>query len=100
MKIISGERKGHSLATPAGRETRPTLSRVRESLFSIIAGDIPGCTFYDLFAGGGAIGLEAMSRGASRGIFVESAREPYRCLVRNIEKLRYKELTEVHFADA
>jgi len=100
MKIIAGEKKGHILKTPEGRQTRPTLSRVRESLFSIIAGDIPGCVFCDLFAGTGAIGLEALSRGADKAIFVEAGREPFRCLKQNIEKLHYADSAQAIDADA
>jgi len=100
MKIIAGERKGHNLATPKGQQTRPTLARVRESLFAIIAGDVPGSIFCDLFAGAGAIGLEALSRGAAKAIFVESAREPLTCLKTNIQKLRYESEAITHTADA
>ncbi len=100
MKIIAGERKGHSLVTPKGSETRPTLSKVREALFSIIAGDIPGAVFYDMFAGAGAIGLEALSRGASKAVLVESARDPARCLQQNIERLRYRDQAIPVFGDA
>lgn len=100
MKIIAGERKGHSLDTPSGTETRPTLTRVRESLFSIIAGDLPGSTFYDLFAGAGIIGLEALSRGAERAVFVESAKKPYQSLQTNIERLRYQDRARAVMSDA
>jgi 16S rRNA (guanine966-N2)-methyltransferase len=100
MKIIAGERKGHSLTTPKGSDTRPTLGRVREALFSIIAGDIPGAVFYDLFAGAGAVGLEALSRGAEKAVLVESAREPFRCLSQNVEKLRYHDNAIAVFGDA
>lgn len=100
MKIIAGERKGHSLVTPKGQETRPTLTRVRESLFSIIAGDIPDSTFCELFAGAGSIGLEALSRGAAKAIFVEIAREPYQCLRENITRLHYLDQSRTVQADA
>lgn len=100
MKIIAGERKGHSLVTPKGLETRPTLTRVRESLFSIIAGDIPDSTFCELFAGAGSIGLEALSRGAAKAIFVEIAREPFQCLQENIKRLRYTDQARAIQADA
>lgn len=100
MKIIAGERKGHNLATPKGQQTRPTLARVRESVFAIITGDVPGSIFCDLFAGAGAMGLEALSRGAAKAIFVEAAREPVACLKSNIEKLRYQDVAIVHTIDA
>lgn len=95
MKIIAGERKGHVLTTVNGLKTRPTLSRVRESLFSIIAGDVPDSLFCELFAGTGSIGLEALSRGARRAIFVEAARDPQQCLRQNIGKLHYTDRAEV-----
>jgi len=100
MKIIAGERKGHNLVTPKGQQTRPTLARVRESLFSIIAGDVPDSIFCDLFAGAGAMGLEALSRGAAKAIFVESACEPLACLKTNIQKLRYENVATYYAADA
>lgn len=100
MKIIAGERKGHTIQTPSGQKTRPTLSRVREALFSIIAGDVPGAVFCELFAGSGSIGLEALSRGAERAIFVEIAREPLSCLRENVSRLRYTDRCEIAPIDA
>lgn len=100
MKIIAGERKGHTLTTPKGMETRPTLTRVRESLFSIIAGDIPGSIFCELFAGAGSIGLEALSRGSAFAYFVEIAREPFQCLRQNIDWLGYQDRTKATQSDA
>lgn len=99
MKIIAGERKGHTIQTPEGTKTRPTLSRVREALFSIIAGDVPDAVFCELYAGSGSIGLEALSRGAKRAIFVELAREPFRCLNDNVTRLRYTDQAELIQAD-
>lgn len=76
-------------------KTRPTLSRVREALFSIIAGDVPDAIFCELYAGSGSIGLEALSRGAKRAIFVEMAREPFTCLKENVARLRYTQQSEL-----
>jgi 16S rRNA (guanine966-N2)-methyltransferase len=73
-RIIAGRGKGRRLASPRGLETRPTAGRVRQTLFDILAPQIPGCRFLDCFAGGGAVGLEALSRGASRVVLVEAAR--------------------------
>lgn len=95
MKIIAGERKGHSIKTPEGKQTRPTLSRVREALFSIIAGDIPGSVFCELFAGSGVIGLEALSRGAKHAIMVEQNRQAIQCLQDNVKRLRYEDQATV-----
>lgn len=89
MKIIAGERKGHIIQTPPGDLTRPTLSRVRESLFSIIAADVPDARFTELYAGSGSIGLEALSRGAHSAVFVEENRTACTCLRENIRRLNY-----------
>jgi 16S rRNA (guanine(966)-N(2))-methyltransferase RsmD len=70
-RIIAGRGKGRRLKTPRGLETRPTAARLRQSLFDILAPVLPGCRFLDAFAGSGAIGLEALSRGASRVVFVD-----------------------------
>ncbi len=70
-RIIGGAAGGRRLVTPAGRSTRPTSDRVREGLFSALGGDLSGRSFLDLFAGSGAVGLEAASRGASAVVLVE-----------------------------
>jgi 16S rRNA (guanine966-N2)-methyltransferase len=70
-RIIAGRGKGRRLKTPRGLETRPTAARLRKTLFDILAPALPGCRFLDAFAGSGAIGLEALSRGAARVVFVD-----------------------------
>jgi 16S rRNA (guanine966-N2)-methyltransferase len=70
-RIIGGARKGRRLKAPAGETTRPTGARVRQSLFDVLAALIPGSRFLDAFAGSGAVGLEALSRGASKVVLVE-----------------------------
>jgi 16S rRNA (guanine966-N2)-methyltransferase len=70
-RIIAGRGKGRRLKTPRGLETRPTAARLRQSLFDILAPVLPGCRFLDAFAGSGAIGLEALSRGAARVVLVD-----------------------------
>jgi 16S rRNA (guanine966-N2)-methyltransferase len=70
-RIIAGREKGRRLKAPAGLETRPTGARVRQTLFDILAPRLPGCRFLDAFAGSGAVGLEALSRGAASVILVE-----------------------------
>ena len=74
MRIISGLYKGRRLKTPAGQKVRPTSDRLRETLFNVLAPRIAGASFLDLCAGSGAVGIEALSRGASRVVFVESSR--------------------------
>ena len=87
MRIIAGERKGARILAPKGMETRPTSDRVREAAFNLI-GPVDGAAVIDLFAGSGAMGLEALSRGAESCVFVESDREAARTIDRNLEKLR------------
>jgi 16S rRNA (guanine(966)-N(2))-methyltransferase RsmD len=87
VRIIAGSRKGHTIAAPRGDDTRPTGDRVREAAFNLI-GPLDGATVIDLFAGSGAMGLEALSRGAERAVFVESDPEAARAIERNLDKLR------------
>ena len=85
-RIVAGSRKGHRIEAPKGIVTRPTGDRVREAAFSLI-GPIEGAAVLDLFAGSGAMGLEAFSRGASRCVFVERDRAACRVIQANLEKL-------------
>src|SRR6184192_4265341 len=87
MRIIAGSRKGHTIHAPRGHDTRPTADRVRENVFNLI-GPVDGAAVLDLFAGSGAMGLEALSRGAARAVFVEDDREACRTIDRNLDKLR------------
>ena len=87
VRIVAGSRKGHTIFAPKGRDTRPTSDRVREAAFNLI-GPLDGESVLDLYAGSGAMGLEALSRGAGRAVFVESDREACRAIERNLEKLR------------
>lgn len=87
MRIIAGSRKGHTILAPKGLSTRPTGDRVREAAFTLI-GPVDGAGVLDLFAGSGAMGLEALSRGAERAVFVESDRDACRAIERNLDKLR------------
>ena len=72
LRIVAGSLGGRFIPSPPGLGARPTSQKARESLFSILAADVPGALFLDLFAGTGAIGVEALSRGAGRAVFVES----------------------------
>lgn len=83
MRIVAGEFKGRRLAGPEGKATRPTSDKVREALFSIL-GDISGQRVLDLFAGTGAVGLEAISRGAAEAVLVERDRRMASVIDRNI----------------
>jgi len=87
VRIIAGSRKGHTIHAPRGQETRPTSDRVRENVFNLV-GPVDGAAVLDLFAGSGAMGLEALSRGAARAVFVEHDAEAVRAIERNLERLR------------
>lgn len=99
MRIISGTARGTKLYTLEGETTRPTLDRVKESLFNIIQNDIPNSIFLDLFSGSGAIGLEAASRGAKKVILCDKSREAIKIINKNIEKTHLKEKVEIYNLD-
>ena len=86
MRIIAGSRKGARIFAPKSVETRPTGDRVREAAFNLV-GPVDGARVLDLFAGSGAMGLEALSRGAASATFVESDRAAAAAIVRNLDKL-------------
>ncbi len=88
MRIIAGERKGHTIWAPKGLDIRPTSDRVRENVFNIVAPWVEGARVLDLFAGSGAMGLEALSRGADAVVFMENDPEAVRTIERNLDKLR------------
>lgn len=87
MRISSGTYKGRELKTPKGTKTRPTSSKVRESIFSILQNEIDRARFLDLFAGSGSMGIEALSRGAKEATFVEQDRMAARCIRENLKNL-------------
>ena len=87
MRVVAGSRKGHRIDAPKGVVTRPTGDRVREAVFSIV-GSVEGARTIDLFAGSGALGIEALSRGAASCVFVERDRRAARVIQANLEKLR------------
>ncbi len=89
MRIIAGSARGCALFAPKGMETRPTQDHVRESLFNILVSDVPDARVLDLFAGSGALALEALSRGASEAVLVDRSDDAARTIARNIEKLRF-----------
>jgi 16S rRNA (guanine966-N2)-methyltransferase len=99
VRVIAGERKGFRLESPRGAETRPTSERSREALFSIL-GDVAGLRVLDPFAGSGALGLEALSRGASRADFCDTSAAALRSLRENVERLGYADRAQVRRQDA
>jgi len=95
MRIISGLARGTKLYTLEGENTRPTLDRVKEPLFSIIQNYIKDANVLDLFAGSGALGLEALSRGANKAILCDKSYEAIEIIKKNINKTHFEEKTKV-----
>lgn len=85
MRIIAGKFRGKRLQGPRNTDLRPTGDRLKESLFNILAPDLPGARVLDAFAGTGAIGLEALSRGASEVVFIDASRDALRLIRKNLE---------------
>ena len=88
MRVIAGKARRLKLVTIEGNDTRPTTDRVKETLFNILQPDLPECRFLDLFAGSGAIGIEALSRGAREAVFVENGRRVLNCIKDNLQTTR------------
>jgi len=88
MRVISGEFKGRKLISPKGTDVRPTADRVKEAIFSMVWPDLPGAHCLDLFAGSGALGIEALSRGASRVVFCDASPSSLAALRQNLETCR------------
>ncbi len=86
MRVIAGKSRGTSLYSLEGNHTRPTTDRVKESMFSIINFNIPDATVLDLFSGSGALGIEAISRGAKKCYFIENSKQAAEVVKKNIEK--------------
>ena len=84
MRVITGSARAVQLKTPDGLKTRPTADRVKEAMFSIIQFDIPGATVLDLFGGTGQLGIEALSRGAEKAVFVDVGEEACRLIRENL----------------
>ena len=99
MRIISGRARGTKLYTLEGDSTRPTLDRVKESIFNIIQSDIKDSIFLDLFAGSGAIGLEAASRGAKKAILCDKSKEAMQIIKKNILKTHLENVVETYLLD-
>ena len=99
MRIISGKARGTKLYTLDGENTRPTLDRVKESLFNIIQNDVRDTVFLDLFSGSGAIGLEALSRGAKKAIFCDKSKEACEFIKKNIKKTHFENDSVVYNED-
>ena len=99
MRIIAGSARSMPLKTVPGMDTRPTTDRIKETLFNIIQGDIPGAMFLDLFAGSGGIGLEALSRGAKKAVFVENNSKAAACIQDNINFTKFNSQSDLKKMD-
>lgn len=100
MRIIAGSARSLPLKTIEGLDTRPTTDRIKETLFNMLNPYIPGCEFLDLFSGSGQIGLEAISRGAVKAVFVENNKKAVNCIQENINFTRFQEKSTLLHMDA
>lgn len=99
MRVIAGRARGLTLETIEGDSTRPTRDVVREALFSILMNNIPDARFLDLFSGSGAIGIEALSRGAKYAMFIDLNPKCTRIIKKNLEKAKFTEYSDVYNTD-
>ena len=100
MRVIAGKARRLLLCTVPGMEVRPTTDKIKETLFNIIMADIPGCRFLDLFAGSGAIGIEALSRGADYAVFVDKSKAAVSCIKENLKHTGFESLSRVCAMDS
>lgn len=100
MRIISGEARGKTISAPAGTKTRPTTERVREAIFSALGPFLPGAAVLDAFGGSGALGLEAISRGAKSAVFCDADRQAVNVIRKNIAACKFADRAKVYPGDA
>lgn len=100
MRVIAGSRRGMTLAAVPGEETRPTADRVKEATFNVIQDHIVDANVLDVFAGTGAIGIEALSRGARSCLFIEQNPAAIKVLRKNISKARFEDLSEIRVGES
>lgn len=99
MRIIAGTAKGHKIKAVKGLNTRPTLDRIREAIFNVLGNSVINVNFLDLFAGTGAVGIEALSRGAKLCYFNDSNKKAYQIIQQNLETCHYKDNSKVFNMD-
>lgn len=99
VRIIAGLFKNRKIEVPKGLDVRPTTNQMREAVFNVCQSRIDGARFLDLFAGSGAMGLEALSRGAKSATFIENDKRSLKCILGNIENLSAQDKTTVLFGD-
>ncbi len=100
MRVITGSARGRRLISPEGFDVRPTTDKVKESIFNIIQFQLAGATVLDLFAGSGQLGIEAISRGADKAVFVDASRKSLDVVKKNIELCRFQSEAEAHLSDS
>ncbi|MFC1959274.1 16S rRNA (guanine(966)-N(2))-methyltransferase RsmD [Chloroflexota bacterium] len=100
IRVISGKAKGRKLKMVPGDGSRPVMDRVKEALFNILAAEVPGSTWLDLFAGTGSIGIEALSRGAKEAVFVDNSRQAIKTVHENLDHTRLSDNARVVRVDA
>ena len=100
MRVISGSARGRKLSAPDGLDTRPTTDRVKESIFNIISFYLPDANVLDLFAGSGAMGIEALSRASHHAVFVEQNNNALRIIKKNLSDTRLDDRADVFCTDA
>lgn len=100
MRVIAGMARSIPLKAPEGMDTRPTTDRIKETLFNILQFDLQGAVFIDIFAGSGAIGIEALSRGAKRAVFVDNRKASIDVIEANVRKCGFFERSRIIRTDA
>ena len=95
MRIIAGTARSLPLKTIDGLDTRPTTDRIKETLFNMLQSDITGCRFLDLYSGSGAIGIEALSRGAKEAVMIDNDAAAVRCIKENIKRTHFEDSARV-----
>ena len=100
MRVIAGKARSIPLKTVEGKDTRPTTDRIKETLFNMLQNELADCLFIDLFSGSGGIGIEALSRGARKAVFVEKAPKALLCIKDNLMKTKLSEEAVVMATDA
>ena len=100
MRVIAGKARSIPLKTVEGQDTRPTTDRIKETLFNMLHNELADCFFIDLFSGSGGIGIEALSRGARKAVFVEKAPKAVACIKENLVKSMMENDAVVMASDA
>lgn len=100
MRIIAGRAKGREILAPKGKNTRPTLAKVKEAMFGMIQFDLEDAFVLDLFAGSGGLGIEALSRGASKAVFCDLDIQAVKVIKGNLSKLGFEEQASVRYGDS